>query len=74
MKKHVRPTPVWVHIPSHRKIRGISQASSRVVFGRKRLRPAGKKFRVSIGFVDDLTAGLVEEWNLMVDGARAELC
>jgi hypothetical protein len=34
---------------------------------------AVKKFSPGIGFVDDLTAGLVEEWNRVVDGAMASL-
>lgn len=78
MKKHVRAAGCRVHILSHTFSPVIGRGVKvRVVVG-KSVSAVQKNSGAGIGqrpvwFEDDLTAGLVEEWNREVDGARASL-
>ena len=72
-RKHTPPAPGRVNIPSHTFSPAISLGLNLVADGGMGFGRVRKKFRSGIGFKDDLTAGLVEEWNRVVDGARESL-
>lgn len=71
MKKHTRAAPGLVNMSPHTFLPCIGRVASTTAGTAKGC--ARKKIRVGIGFKDDLTAGMVEEWNRVVDGARASL-
>jgi hypothetical protein len=72
-QKHTPPAPGRVNMSSNTFSPAINLGLNLVVDGGKGFGRVRKKFKSGIGFRDDLTAGLVEEWNRVVDGARDSL-
>ena len=86
MKKYIAPTRLGGYVSPHEFSPRIGRGQLSGIFGKpvvgKRYGRSRKKFGMGIGevsgvptvrFEDDLTAGLVEEWNREVDEVRASL-
>ena len=73
MKKNIAPTRPGGHMSPHTIFPRIDRVMKCESVDGKVGGHARKKFSPGIGFKDDLTAGLVEEWNRVVDGVRDTL-
>ena len=73
VKINMCPPPVRVYMSPHTISPRIILGLNLVADGGKGFGQVRKKFRSGIGFKDDLMAGLVVEWNRVVDGVRGLL-
>ena len=78
MKKNIAPTRLEAQMSPHEFSPRIGSSLKGELVVRKVGGLARKNFKAGIGqksvqFDDDLTGGLVEEWNRVVDGARVSL-